>query len=501
MTWTAAPTALPTARIETATPAPETGRPPGFGATATPSATPTRFQPTVALRRELIVEEIPPPRVQLNSLMRAAAGVYEYDLGAGASFDFGGRAIAGDVVLFAPNPALADSFLLTDAQGMPRYKLPGQAAERPVTDSPYFDGYAAASSETNKNRVVEIDWSADGSAFSFRIDPPPGQDNANAGLWFWQPNRELQTDPTYTVFRDCPDASYISCSLVRASNASLWQTLDVAWSPVPGSKAILLRVDLPAESRSALAIVEARRDAHYASQAPNFVRYDYGHWSVSGQEIIVSGRDPHGRVIIAAVDARLGDERRLFDASGSRLWLQDAARMPDGRVVGFGRSAASHPNAPLAMYDSNGRPISGVIGDAAPQNIRWYPDRSAAVLSVGGGQFTVQVAGGHISDSANLARQPVFSDFGSSAPIPSAVIHGSRYRAGQQLRARVSLNVRAGPSTGAQIVGGLFSGDYLAIIAGPYAKDGISWWKAQTANDIVGWVAGEINGAATFVSG
>ena len=498
ITWTAAPTALPTSRIATATPRSRISRSIGLGFTATPTATPTRFHPTVALRRDLIAAEIPPPQIQLNSIHSAAAAVYQFDLG-GAGFDFAGRAIA-DAVLFSPNPAAADSFLLTDSRGLLRYKLPGDPAERPLTYSPYFIGFDVPSSDANKNRVVEIDWSADGSAFTFRIDPPPGQDSINAGLWYWQPQRDLETDPTYTLIRDCPAPDYASCELVRQSNASLWQTLDVAWSPLPGSHAILLRVALPSESRSALAVVYAQRDAHYANQAPDFVRYDYGRWSSGGAEIIVSGRRPDGRVVIAAVDQRLQDERLIFDASAAGLWLQDAVRLPNGRVVAFGRSAADHESAPLALYDSAGTRLSAFVADAAPDAIRWYPDRSAAVLRIGERQFTVQVNDGRISDSTHLTRQPRFSDADYSPPIPSAVIQGSAYRPGQQLRAQGGLNVRAQPATTSQIVGGLFPGDYLAILAGPYISGDITWWKAQIANDTVGWVAGQIDGSPTIAS-
>ena len=497
ITWTAAPTALPTSRIQTAAPPSRVSRSIGLGSTATPTATPTRFHPTVALRRELIVDTIPPPQIQLNRIDPAAAAVYQYDLGAG--FNFAGRAIA-DAVLFSPNPAAPDSFLLTDARGMLRYKLPGDPAERPLADSPFFIGFDVPSSDANKNRIVEIDWSADGSAFTFRIDPPPGQDSVNAGLWYWQPRRDLATDPTYALIRDCPAPDYASCELVRESNAAHWKTLDAAWSPSPGSNAILLRVDLPAESRSALALAQAQRDAHYANQAPHFARYDFGHWSSGGDEIIVSGRRPDGGVVIAATDHSLTGERLIFDASAAGLWLRDAVRLPDGRVVAFGRASANHDSAPLALYDAAGTRLSAFVGDSAPDSIHWYPDRSAAVLRIGERQFTVQVNGGHISDSAHLTRQPRFGVSGDSPPIPSAVIQGSRYRPGQQLRARVSLNVRALPYQTSQIVGGLFPGDYLAIIAGPYDSEAITWWKAQTASDVIGWVAGEIDGKATIAS-
>ena len=156
------------------------------------------------------------------------------------------------------------------------------------------------SSDANKNRVVEIDWSADGAQFTFLVDASPGQDNVNAGVWFWQPVNVSPTDPTYPVIRDCVREGYISCQLVNPSNASFWKTIDVAWSPVSGSNSILLTLQLTEEGRNAMAIVHAVRDANYARQAPEFFRYDFGHWNTNGNGIIVSGRGLNGRVITSA---------------------------------------------------------------------------------------------------------------------------------------------------------------------------------------------------------
>ncbi len=514
-TWTAAPTALPSAapvastplpasatpgaeRSPASTPLPSTAQPEFGAATFTPTLRPTRFQPTVAVRQELIVEQIPPPVFAPASINTAGAAVYQYDVGFDQPFNYQGLQLQGGVALFAPNPVAPDSYLRTDQVGMLWYRPVGAANEGAMSFSPFHEGYGAPSSELNKNRVLEIDWSADGAQFSFRIDTPPSQDNVNAGVWFWQPLRESPTDPTYAVIRDCVTDGYISCQIVNRSNAQFWKTIAVAWSPIRGSGDILLTLQLPAEGRQALAVVQAVRDADYAKNAPEFFRYDYGHWNTDGSGIVVSGRRADGRVIIGEVNSDLRGERLVFDATAAGLWLQDAARRANGQIVALGRPGGPHDNAPVSLYNSSGARLSGPIGEAAPESVSWYADRSAVVLSVLGRQYTVSVDGGLITDSTDLTRNPSFGTVNiGEAPAPAAVIQNSEYFPGQQLRALRNLNLREGPSTGHAIIGGLFVGDYVAILAGPYDNQGYRWWRVQTAGNALGWMAGTIGGSPT----
>lgn len=517
--WTAVPTSIPTAPISVvlgastpalatatpgvdrplvSTPLPESDSPVLGPGTLTP--TPTRFQPTVAVRPELIVEQIPPPVSQPVSFNTLGASVYQFDVGAQQQFNFENLSIGGGVVLFAKNPRGGDSYVRTDQVGMLFYRALNGGGERTMENSPFHAGFLVPSSDANKNRVVEIDWSADGAQFTFRIDTPPGQDNVNAGVWFWQPVNASPTDPTYPVIRDCVREGYISCQLVNPSNASFWKTIDVAWSPLPGSNSILLTLQLTEEGRNALAIVQAVRDANYARQAPEFFRYEYGHWNTNGNGIIVSGRRHDGRVIIGEVNNDLRGERVIFDASAAGLWVQDAVRRPNDQIVALGRLGGPYDNAPVALYNQNGTRLSGFIGGAAPEAVRWYPQRDRVVVTVHGRQYTVQVDGGHVIDTTDLTRNPSFGSGNiGSAPIPSAVIQGSEYQPGDQLRSVHGLNVRQEPSTSTQIIGGLFAGDYVAIIAGPYDNEGYRWWRVQTANNVVGWIAGTIGGRPTIV--
>ena len=507
VTWTAVATALPSAapatqgadRLPPGRQLPSTAQAEFGAATLTPTPIPTRFQPTVAVRQELIVEEIPPPVFAPADISAAGASVYQYDVSFGQPFNYQGLQLRGGVVLFSPNPAAPDSYLRTDQVGMLWFRPIGAANEGAMSYSPFHEGYGVPSSDVNKNRVVEIDWSADGAQFSFRIDPPPGQDTANAGVWFWQPVRETPTDPTYPVIRDCATDAYLSCQLVNRSNAQNWKTIDVAWSPIRGRSDILLTLELTAESRQALAVVQALRDADYAKGAPEFFRYDYGHWNVDGSGIVVSGRRADGRVIIGEVNGDLRGEQLILDASSLGLWVRDAVRRPNGQIVALGRPGGPYDNAPVSLYNSAGARLSGPIGDAAPESVSWYSDRSTVVVTVGGRQYTVSVDGGLITDSADLTRNPAFGrGHIGVAPVPDAVIQGSEYFPGQQLRTVQNLNLRQGPSTSQAIIAGLYAGDYVAIIAGPYDNQGYRWWRVQTASGALGWIAGSIGGRSTI---
>ena len=78
------------------------------------------------------------------------------------------------------------SWIRTDHYGILRYKPIGVAQEGVMSVSPFFADFSAPSFDENKKRIVELDWSADGQQFSFRIDPLRNPEN-DIGVWFWQP--------------------------------------------------------------------------------------------------------------------------------------------------------------------------------------------------------------------------------------------------------------------------------------------------------------------------
>ena len=509
-TWTAAPTVqLPDAALGPTTEATPLASPTPSDATApadvgvreqTATASPTRFQPTVAVQPDLIQ-----PTIALVSFASTfnvdSAPAYQYNVGPAQLFTFQNIQLGDGVRLFLPNPVDSASWIRTDHTGLLRYRPIGASQEGVMSTSPFFAGFRVPSIEENKNYVVELDWSADGRQFSFRIAPPSGTDTANAGVWFWQPQNVTQYDPTYPIIRDCPNEGYHSCSFVHASNARLWQTRAVSWSPIPGSNTVLLTVELPEESRNALAIAQAVREQsqHQASRAPHFVRYDYGHWNLNGQGIIVSGRRPDGRIVVAEVESDLSGERVILDASARGLWLRDAVRRPNGQIVALGRPGAPG-GGPVALYDQFGTQISGFIGHAPPEDVRWLPDRSMVVVSVQGRQYAVQVDGGGVKDATDQLSDPQFSAGGfgfASSTIPAGVIEGAEYLPGQQLRLARNMNIRQDPSTNSPVIGRLETGDYVAILAGPYRESRYEWWRVQTANFVVGWIAAKIDGNST----
>ena len=104
---------------------PSTALPQLGAATLTPTLTPTRFQPTVAVRQEFIIEPIDPPTIQATGFDSIGAAAYQYDVNPGQVFSYEGLQFGGGVALFAPNPASADSFLRTNQAGLLFYRAIG----------------------------------------------------------------------------------------------------------------------------------------------------------------------------------------------------------------------------------------------------------------------------------------------------------------------------------------------------------------------------------------
>jgi len=200
------------------------------------------------------------------------------------------------------------------------------------------------------------------------------------------------------------------------------------------------------------------------------------------------------------------------DATAVGYWVQDAVQRSNGQIVALGRQG--DPFGPMRIINQNGDFLTGDIGGGPPQSVEWSPDGSAVLVTAGGRRYVASVNGSvqDITDSTAgstgigwvTGGLPSGGGTGSSsgAPpdfVPSGVVEGSRYTPGQQLRVlSESLNLRAQPNTGAEVVGGVFSGEYVAVLAGPASFDGIEWWQVQTASGNVGWLAGVINGFDTL---
>jgi type V secretory pathway adhesin AidA len=68
------------------------------------------------------------------------------------------------------------------------------------------------------------------------------------------------------------------------------------------------------------------------------------------------------------------------------------------------------------------------------------------------------------------------------APGGQVVVQGT---AGQKLR------VRTAPGLTHEVVAALDDGTKLKVLEGPQMADGYTWWRVQTAEGVVGWVAAD----------
>jgi hypothetical protein len=105
-----------------------------------------------------------------------------------------------------------------------------------MSDSPFFEGFSPGDANNNKNFVRDIGWAPNGAWFFFIVDPPPGQPNIDAGVWFWQPGM-TDSGRTFTLARDCLPG-YASCDIVSGRPASAWKALKAEFSP--GSTLLLI---------------------------------------------------------------------------------------------------------------------------------------------------------------------------------------------------------------------------------------------------------------------
>jgi hypothetical protein len=522
-TFTAAPTNFPTITLAPTlnmtptfvTAAPETP-PPDLGiitvtpflSSDTPAPNPNapteapQFSPTPAPTVALQVTLAPTiSAAQIQSFQPPVTNAQAFALTTGVNgVGAAGVNLPGDAVFIAYNPVYPASYARVDSFGMLYLSPPPNGPEGTFTFSPFYDGFRVPSAQENKNRAVEIRWSPNGQMMVFRIVPPPGTDPTNAGVWFWQPDRSLPTDPTYQLLRECPP-----CTSVNPINAGHWISQSMEWSN--DNVAILVTLNLPDEGRQGIAVIFAVRDSHFANNGPTVIRYDYGHWANDGQRIVVSGRDPNGQVVFGMIN-RDGSNAALTQASALGLaWVQDAVEGGGGYLM---LGSPNGQGGPMQLFSSRRGAITGVIGDGAPSRVEWSPDRTAVYVVVNGRQYVART-NGQIQDVtglfngqqavnwATVGLPPNSQPLNTQPPsfIPSGVIEGSQYTAGQQLRVYADgLNLRAQPTTSAGVIGVLARGDYVAILAGPVNDSGVQWWQVQTAGGQVGWVAGALNGVA-----
>lgn len=429
----------------------------------------------------------------------------------------GGFSLLNDTVLFERNPVDPNLYITTDSSGnMYLTGLNGAGASRP--DMSPFSQFIALTRDENNAFVPAAKWSPDGRYVAFIV---AGKKTGNDGVWFYQPGQF----PPVQLLVDCLPMDVPGCSLVsNPYDPDKWESRSLLWAP--SSDRIMVGLNLPQEGRSAIIILSAVNDPNYRITRPAVLRHDYGAWSRDGNYILVSGRGPDGHEYVGWLNSDGSFATLLIDSEAVGLWMGFANQADDGSVYALGAPGdRSGPREPLRLYNMNGQALTTAIGEGFPDRVEWSPNGRAVFVQTNGRQYigningevreiTGQVAGARAINWVSGELPPendggAFS--GGIAPVgqpdsgvpqlPQGVVEGSEYLPGTQLRVYVQeLNIRTAPGVNSPIARNvpLYTGEYVAILAGPVEADGARWWQVQTADGVVGWVAGMINGVPTL---
>lgn len=478
-----------------------------------PTVTGTPFTPTPfpqdllppTLSGPIIIERTPQFAPTFNNTDTRAI---TFNVGE-SGFTFNGVTLNSSVSLFAVNPNNPDSFARTNTAGLLSFVPPFGGPEQPMSVSPFFADFGAdgIGPDENKNFISALAWSPDGRKLAFIISPPSGTDNQNAGVWWYIPG----VGDAYATLWDCPIDGFTSCLNTSGTNASNWESRRIDFAP--DSERILVTVRLNNEERQAFAIVDATTSAN-STTSPLFVRHDTAYW-LNNNEVLVSGAAPDGRVYIGRYNVNSNQVTQvIYDASANGLWLQDAVQAPNGQIYALGNPGGY--GGPQQLYRiANGQaiPVSGFVGDRAPDRVAWTPDRSRVVLTVGGQQFTIVASTGAIEQlnptgsvtvgtgtGGDSGIAPIGQREESDLAIPSGVIAGSRYDAGQQIRNITPLerNLRTEPALNGAFVGRVGLGQFATILAGPFEAEGYIWWRVSNERNQQGWVATQTQAGDLF---
>lgn len=427
----------------------------------------------------------------------------------------------GEITL--PNDTVYIDFAAVDANRYARIDqigvalfVPPGGAEGVYTFSPYFDGFFAFTAQENRLRMREVRLSPDGNMLAFRIENDITPEISD-GVWFWQPVRELATDPSYQLLRHCPP-----CSQVNGQPNDNWRTTGIEWSP--DSSAILIGLELRNEGRRALHVGYPVRDPEnrQAITAPTPLRYDYGHWSEDGQRIIVSGTGTDGTVVFGAIN-RDGSNAVLNNAADIGMaWVQDAVEQPDtGQIVMLG---STQPRSPLQILNEQGVILTQPIGNGVPDRVEWSPGRDAVLLVIRGNYYVAQMDGTITDITALMGEIVAINWVNTMLPsaarrldTPTAVITGApdpaavpttttagflmpqtSYQVGQLMQITISGQaLYTEPVSDAHVLTMLSPGSELILTAGPLTDGNALWWRVQTL-DFSGWLTETRDGVPVF---
>jgi hypothetical protein len=425
----------------------------------------------------------------------------------GQSLLIGEIALSSDTNFIAFSAA--NRYARVDGIGLALFVPPG-GPEGVYTFAPYRDGWTAETAEKNILRAREAVLSPDGNQFAVRLEADVAPQNTD-GVWFWQPARDLPTDPAYHILPHCPPCT------PNAVVGDNWRSTSIEWSS--DNQALLIGVELREEGRRALEIRYATRDVRnqQAQQRLNPLRYEFGHWAADGQNIVVSGTDPNNQVSFGIV-GRDGALRSMQTAADIGMaWVQDAVQTPDGRLLLLaspnGRASA------LQIVDGEGKVLTQPIGIFAPTFVRWNAERDAVLLRTGRNAY-VALTNGIIYDisavvgdvaAINWATEPPLNGFTlinapapvvtapPAAPTPSLLLAHTplptTFQVGQLLAVTVNaVPVYSEPVEDAAVVATLAQGAELILTAGPLTDGRVIWWRVQTL-DAAGWLIESRDGA------
>jgi hypothetical protein len=292
--------------------------------------------------------------------------------------------IGRTVRLYAGRPGDPDSYLYTDGVGNVFLVIDGT----PVGLPPGFPvpAFAISAREENNYFVSALSWSADGSRAAAIIDGnrfhPDG--TFSDGVWLFSPG-----GGAVQILPDCEFPEQPSCQAGPVPDFN-YQTTGVTWSPSGNALMVSARItsgDLTGRNAQIVIFppeVGGRR-------VP--LIYDYGAWGADGR-IIASGRNAAGEVVLArvAITPEGNQEEVVLNASAAGLWVQNAVERSDGQIVTLGRPGS--PNGAMCVYNQQGVPLTGPIGDGPPISVLWSPDGRVVVLTMPDGrQFSARADG------------------------------------------------------------------------------------------------------------
>lgn len=472
-------------------------------ATQTPTAAPTvaNVNPPATLSLSAVL--IPPP---------ASVGVPRaFALGSGGTGNAFTLPTQGELSLFVRNPRDSNQYLTTDVLGFFSLVINGQSQGLPAP----FTGFYPTSRNANDQLVTDASWSPDGRFVALVIDNPD-QKQGSDGVWWYEPGVSA---PTQVLVNCRPGAP--GCGMVQPVGAPYnWYAASVVWSP--DSERILARTFMYANDfEGQMGALVLERGTNRAIRG-HLIPYEYTDWTSDGTRLVVSGRSSISGYVFGTV-ALDGQDYRPATAAG-QLWVQNAVQTTVG-LVGLGR--AGDMNGAMRLVNQSGTFLTGDIGTARPIDVKWNPQRDAAFIRTEDGRGFLASVNGQVEDISGrigdiqavawvqgelppILTVPSTEDSGDGSyqgGIPSGVIEGSVYAAGQQLIIQSGtggLNLRSEPTTTAGVVVYVFNGEYVAVLAGPMENeaDGLryTWWRVQTANGSQGWMAGAINGVPTFIT-